>query len=112
EGTPRRYLDDAETAALYLVVDERFRFRADKQFFWMVVENEARMQSFHPVREYLDGLAWDGQPRIDRWLHTYGGAEDTEYTRAVGALILIAAVRRARQPGCKFDEMVVLETSE
>ena len=37
------------------------------------------------------------------------GAEDSDYTRAVSALMLIAAVRRIRQPGCKFDEMLVLE---
>jgi predicted P-loop ATPase len=39
----------------------------------------------------------------------YGGGEDTEYIRAVSALMLIAAVRRVRSPGCKFDEMVVIE---
>jgi predicted P-loop ATPase len=42
----------------------------------------------------------------------YGGAEDTDYTRAVGKLMLIAAVRRVRQPGCKFDEMMVLENEQ
>jgi predicted P-loop ATPase len=50
--------------------------------------------------------------RIDRWLVAYGGAEDTEYVRAVGALVLVAAVRRVRQPGCKFDEMIVLESEQ
>ena len=49
------------------------------------------------------------KPRVDQWLVTYAGAEDSNYTRAVGALVLIAAVRRVRQPGCKFDEMLVLE---
>jgi predicted P-loop ATPase len=52
---------------------------------------------------------WDGVPRIDTWLTTYGGVEDNEYSRAVGALFLTAAVRRVRNPGCKFDEMVILE---
>ena len=51
-------------------------------------------------------------PRIDTWLINYGGANDTEYVRAVGALVLIAAVRRVRKPGCKFDEMLVLENPE
>ena len=61
-----------------------------------------------PVFDYLDAL-WDGKPRVDRWLTTYAGAEDSEYVRAVGALMLIAGVRRIRKPGCKFDEMLVLE---
>ncbi len=74
----------------------------------MVVEDEARRHAFNPVHDYLDGLTWDGTPRIDKWLTTYGKAEDSEYTQAVGSLIMLAAVRRARQPGCKFDEMLVL----
>jgi predicted P-loop ATPase len=43
---------------------------------------------------------------------TYLGAEDTELTRAIGSLALVAAVRRVRQPGCKFDEITVLEGPE
>ena len=46
------------------------------------------------------------------WLINYGGADDSEYMRAVGALVLVAAVRRVREPGCKFDEMLVLENPE
>src|SRR5262245_7933537 len=76
------------------------------------MNDAARINSFHPVREYLASLQWDGKPRIDRWLTTYGGAEDDKYTRAVGALFLIAAVRRVRKPACKFDEMMVLESPQ
>jgi predicted P-loop ATPase len=60
------------------------------------------------VRDYLDGLHWDGVPRIDRWLKTYGGAKDNKYTRAVGRLALVAAVRRVRMPGCVVDQMLAL----
>ncbi|MBM3275753.1 MAG: hypothetical protein FJZ00_11410 [Candidatus Sericytochromatia bacterium] len=54
-------------------------------------------------------MTWDGTKRIERWLTVYLGVEDTPYTRAVGAIVLVAAVRRARQPGVKFDEMLILE---
>lgn len=60
------------------------------------------------VREYLDSLVWDRKNRIDRWLIEYAGAEDTAYVRAISRDVLVAAVRRARQPGCKLDAMVVL----
>ena len=49
-------------------------------------------------------------PRLDKWLTTYSGAEDT-VTRS-GHSWLVAAVRRVRKPGCKFDEMVVLESPQ
>jgi len=105
-------LSDAAMKRLWLEVETRFHFRPTKEYFWDVVEDTARRNSFHPVCDYLDGLQWDGEPRLDTWLTTYGEAEDTPYTRAVGALTLLAAVRRVRQPGCKFDEMVVLESEQ
>jgi hypothetical protein len=67
---------------------------------------------FDPIHDYLDGLIWDGTQRLDNWLTTYLGVEDTPLHRAIGALTLIAAVRRARKPGCKFDHILTLEGSE
>jgi Virulence-associated protein E len=64
---------------------------------------------FNPVRDYLDALCWDGVPRLDRWMITYLGAEDTALNREFGRLVLIAATRRVRHPGTKFDPIVVLE---
>jgi predicted P-loop ATPase len=101
--------DDANIAELWLLIEERYRFLSTKDFFHTVVEEAARRNAFHPVRDYLDGLKWDGVPRLDRWLVNYGGAAETEYVRAVGAITLVAAVRRVRKPGCKFDEMLILE---
>ena len=66
---------------------------------------------FDPILDYLDALTWDGTPRLDRWLVTYAGAEDTELNREFGLIALVAAVRRARQPGIKFDPIIVLEGS-
>lgn len=65
--------------------------------------------AFHPIRQMLDALAWDGIPRVDRWLFTYLGAENTPLNEAIGKIMLIAAVRRVRQPGVKFDTIVILE---
>ena len=64
---------------------------------------------FNPVLDYLDSLQWDGKPRLDRWLIDYCGADDTPFNRAVGRKTLVAAVRRVRQPGCKFDYILSLE---
>ncbi|MBI1382631.1 MAG: hypothetical protein GC161_16260 [Planctomycetaceae bacterium] len=102
-------LDDAAVTRLWLAVEERFRLVYPKERFVAIVSDAARQNRRHPVREFLDGLTWDSTPRLDGWLSSYLGAEDTEYTRAVGTLVLVAAVRRVRQPGCKFDEMLVLE---
>lgn len=106
------HLGDAAMERLWLTIDEKFGFRPTKDFFWTVVADTARRNGYHPVQEYLDGLAWDGVQRIDKWLTKYVGAADTPYTNTVGALVLVAAVRRARKPGAKFDEMLVLESEQ
>lgn len=62
----------------------------------------------HPVRNYLKGLEWDGQERLDSLLIDYLGAEDSEYTRTVTRKAFTAAVKRIYQPGCKFDYMLTL----
>ena len=105
-------LDDAAANRLWLLTDERFKFRPSRDLFLTVLSDAARQNAFHPVAEYLAGLRWDGVPRIGRWLATYGSADDTTYARAVGELILVAAVRRVRRPGVKFDEMLVLESPQ
>ena len=111
EGESVRHLEDPDIRKLYLMLEERWGFRLRKEYFNDVVENEAQDNEFHPVKDYLAGLKWDGERRIDTWLTTYAGAKDSSYTRAVGAITLVAAVRRVRSPGCKFDEMLTLESA-
>lgn len=62
----------------------------------------------HPVREYLEGLLWDGEERADTLFIDYLGAEDSVYTRAVTRAALVGAVARIMKPGCKHDHMLVL----
>jgi predicted P-loop ATPase len=66
---------------------------------------------FNPARDYLDGLVWDGRPRLDDWIITYLGAtaQPAEYVRRVAACWLIAAVKRIYEPGAPFHHMLVLE---
>lgn len=64
--------------------------------------------AFHPVRDYLDSLTWDGKKRIPTLLHDFLGAKNTEYTKAVIKCWLTAAVKRVYEPGCKFDYCLVL----
>lgn len=67
---------------------------------------------FHPVRDYLQGVKWDGECRVDELFITYLGAEDTPYVRAATRKWLCGAVARVMHPGIKFDTAIVLYGSQ
>lgn len=70
----------------------------------------AKRNSHDPVADFLEGLVWDGKPRLDELLVAYFGAKgDPSYLRAVGAKFAISAVARALRPGCKVDTILILE---
>ncbi|MDI9468663.1 MAG: virulence-associated E family protein [Bacillota bacterium] len=68
---------------------------------------------YHPVRDYLDSLEWDGTERLDTLLMDYlGTVDDNAYVRAVTRKTLVAAVKRIYEPGCKFDYVLTLQGSQ
>jgi predicted P-loop ATPase len=73
------------------------------------VEVIAKENHFHPVRDYLNIVMWDDEPRIEKWLTTYLGAADSAFVRAAGARWLISAVARVMRPGCQADHVLLLE---
>ena len=105
-------LEEDNASDLWFEVDRAELFRPNKDLFIDVLKAKARQSSFHPILDYFASVTWDGTPRVDAWLITAAQAANTPYTRAVSALVLIAAVRRVRSPGCKFDEMLVLESPQ
>jgi putative DNA primase/helicase len=69
----------------------------------------AEASAFHPVRDYLQSLHWDGVKRLPTWLSTYCGVEASPYAAAVGARWLISAVARPMDPGCQLDCCLIVE---
>jgi hypothetical protein len=106
------FLDDAVRNRLWLTIDEKFGFRPTGDFFDVLLQDTARQSPYHPVLDYLNSLVWDKTPRLDTWLIDNANAEDHAYTRAISAVVLIAAVRRVRHPGSKFDELLVLQSGQ
>jgi predicted P-loop ATPase len=69
----------------------------------------ARDSTFHPVREYLRGLSWDGVKRVEGFAEKYLGAAATKYHASVSRCMFIGAVARIMRPGCRSDHMPIME---
>ena len=103
-----RRLDDNVFTKIRMAMHRKY-FHPAVEFLQASLLDLSYINSYHPVREYLDHLYWDGVPRLDTWLSKYLGADDTELHRAFGRCQLMAAVARVRRAGCKKDEMLVLQ---
>ncbi|WP_050996891.1 virulence-associated E family protein [Sinorhizobium fredii] len=102
-------ISDDACALLRAFVIEAFNFDPKPENVRDAVTQLCLEHTFHPIRQMLDSLTWDSTHRVDSWLIAYMGAEDTPLNRAIGRIMLVAAVRRVREPGVKFDTIVILE---
>ena len=83
--------------------------RLGRDVVHQAVDLRARELSFHPVRDFLDELEWDGHPRLNDWLETYCGVTSSPYAQAIGRMFVTGMCARVFEPGCKMDYMPVLE---
>jgi predicted P-loop ATPase len=104
EGDPWK---DSDDAALRHYIESVYEITAPNKIYDAVLIVEEK-NKYHPIREYLKGLTWDGIPRVETILIDYLGAEDNSYTRDVTRKAIAAAVARVFVPGVKFDYMLVL----
>lgn len=105
---PRPY-SDADTMCILAYLQVRWARGFKLSHVHECVGSESGRLGFHPVCRWLAGLEWDGKARLDLWLtHTFGVKADA-YHKAVGSMTLIAAVRRVRRPGVKFDNVLIIE---
>lgn len=98
---------DADLSELARYIEKYYGIRNERicKHAWTIV---FQMNAFHPVRDYLDGLEWDGVERLDTLLIDYLGAQDNIYVREVTRKTITAAVARVYEPGCKFDYVLTL----
>jgi putative DNA primase/helicase len=100
---------DSVVNKLLFEIEEKWDVQFPKDYFFNAIDTTAREKSYHPVRDYLNGLEWDGVTRLDSFLIKHCGAADTEITRAVTSKWMIGAVRRIFSPGCIMRTVLILE---
>lgn len=102
-----RQWSDTDDAGVQWYLEKAYGI-VGKERILNAVDIHMEQHKYDEVRDYLEGLTWDGKPRLDTLLTDYLGAEDGPYTRAVMRKSLTAAVARAMAPGTKYDYMPIL----
>ena len=103
----RRLWSDTDSNGLYWYLEKRYDI-TKRGNIDAALDIHASTHAFNDVQDYIDGLVWDGVPRLDTVFIDYLGAEDNEYNRAVCRKSFTAAIARAMEPGCKYDNMLIL----
>lgn len=96
-----------DDSSLFSLIQSGYDMRNRNDYF-DALRNISMKNRFHPVRELLDSLEWDGVEKIRSLPVDYLGVEDTEYNYQVFKLSLLGGVARVYEPGCKFDYMTTL----
>lgn len=105
----RETFTNTDRAELMMYLEREYGFRPLRWYVDGLVDAKAAERRINPIRDYLDGLEWDGTPRLEECLP---GVQPTAFTRMVARKSMVAAVARIFQPGCKWDHTLVLFGSE
>ena len=100
-------ISDTDLAFLQLHLERHYGLKAERCLPG-ALKIAATDNAFHPVRDRLRALRWDGVPRVRNALHHFLGAEVNDYHERCLRTFMLGAVRRVFQPGCKFELMLVL----
>ena len=100
-------LTDTDVYQIHWYLEKNYGLKNDRNIN-KAMNIVASENKYHPIRECLEKLKWDGQPRIDNLLPRYLGADHDDYTKEIMRLLMLAAIRRVYEPGCKFEIMVYL----
>lgn len=100
--------DDSRTTLWLAHREPGWGFTPSSDIVAEAVEVLARERSFHPVRDYFEGLVWDGIDRLDAVPADFLGLDETEYTKRAVKWWMMGIAKRIHYPGAKFDHCLVL----
>ena len=104
---PTATLNETDLNYLMLYLEDKYALTSEKKI-QKAISIVADCNRYHPIRDYLNSLEWDGTERIRYALPRFLGAEESEYTYEALKLFMLGAISRVFKPGCKFEVMLCL----
>ena len=98
---------DADDAAVREYIESKYNLHS-KDKLDDALRIVFREREYHPIKQIIESVSWDGKERIPTLLIKWLKCEDTPYTREVSRLIFAGGINRLYNPGCKFDDVPVL----
>lgn len=105
-------IDDDAFNRIWLDLCEREGFILARELFGYLISDIAQSDRYHPIKDYLMSLKWDGVPRVRHFFTNVAQAKDTEFVQRVSEIWFTAAVRRVYEPGAEFQELIILEGAQ
>jgi predicted P-loop ATPase len=109
DGPFPRLLADTDVIQVQAWLQEQALPRIARPTIHDAIARRGADRAFHPIREWLLSLEWDGEIRLNTFLVDYFGCENTPYIRVIGLMFMISLVARVMDPGCQMDYLMVLE---
>lgn len=100
-------LTDDDLSQIYLYMEVHYDLINEKNI-QNAIHIVANRHTYHPIRDYLNSLEWDGQERMGNVLHHFLGADNGELTRECMKIFMLGAIERVFHPGCKYEAMLCL----
>ena len=109
QGATQRPMTDTDLSAMRVIFEREKNFATvGKELMRDMCRLVAERRQFDSGQAWLDGLVWDGVPRVERFMSTHFGAADDDYTRAVGLYMWTGLAGRMLDPGCQLDMVIAL----
>lgn len=102
-------LTDTNINQFRMMVDRKYQVKFTKDDTLAVMDLVSRRKSFHPIKDAILKIPWDGVQRVESLFIDYLGADDNTYTRAVARKWMAGAIARVYEPGIKFEMVPIIE---
>lgn len=99
--------EDANDADARLYIENVYGITSEPKYKDALLKHLQSVQ-YNPVQEAIESTTWDRISRVEEFLIRWAGAEDNPVNRECSRLMFAGGIRRAYEPGCKFDYCIVL----